>query len=372
MTPTIDAPPALNYLPDLPQNKTVGIGCVGAGFIMADCQLVAYRNVGFNPVALFSRNRANAQAVADRHTIANVYDDIDKLCANPAVEVLDIAVPPNAQIDVVRTALNYKNIRGILAQKPLGMNYQQAAEIVRLCDDAGVKLVVNQNMRYDQSVRAMKDLLTKGLLGRSVFGSIDMRAIPHWMPWQKDMGFVTLRTMSIHHLDTFRYWFGNPRRVFASVTQDPRTAKQFDHEDGVSLYILEYDNGVRASAWDDVWAGPAREGGEPDLSINWRVEGTEGLARGTIGWPDYPKPTPSTLDYTSTHFPGTWHQPRWNEVWFPDAFAGPMSELLVALETGREAPMSGRDNLYTTALIDACYRSYKEHRAVDIDEMMKE
>ena len=41
-------------------------------------------------------------------------------------------------------------------------------------------------------------------------------AIPHWMPWQQRLGWVTLRIMSIHHLDTFRYWFGNPVRVFAS------------------------------------------------------------------------------------------------------------------------------------------------------------
>ena len=56
----------LNYLPRLPKTLQMGIGCIGSGFIMADCQLVAYRNTGFNPVAIASRNRANSQAVADR------------------------------------------------------------------------------------------------------------------------------------------------------------------------------------------------------------------------------------------------------------------------------------------------------------------
>ena len=44
----------LDYLPRLPKRKKVGIGCIGAGFIMADCHLVAYRNVGFHPVAIAS------------------------------------------------------------------------------------------------------------------------------------------------------------------------------------------------------------------------------------------------------------------------------------------------------------------------------
>ena len=45
----------LDYLPKLPRDKNVSIGCIGAGFIMADCHLVAYRKAGFNPVAIASR-----------------------------------------------------------------------------------------------------------------------------------------------------------------------------------------------------------------------------------------------------------------------------------------------------------------------------
>ena len=360
----------LEYLPKMPKQKDVGIGCIGAGFIMADCHLVAYRQAGFRPVAITSRTRDRTRAVAERHAIGKVYETYQELLADPEVEVVDIAVPPDVQLSVIREAVKHKkHLRGILAQKPLGMNYDEAKEIVQLCRRAGITLAVNQNMRYDQSVRALKCLLDRGELGEPVFASIDMRAIPHWMPWQERLGWVTLRIMSIHHLDTFRYWFGDPQRVFASVRPDPRTAKRFKHVDGICLYILEYANGLRASSWDDVWTGPALEGAESDIGIRWRVEGTEGLARGTIGWPDYPRRTPSTLDFTTLHRPGYWFQPRWKEVWFPDAFAGPMAQLLCALEEDREPEISGADNLKTMALVDACYRSVAEHRAVAISEI---
>ena len=46
----------LDYLPRLPRNKDAPIGCIGSGFIMADCHLVAYRQAGFNPVAVASRS----------------------------------------------------------------------------------------------------------------------------------------------------------------------------------------------------------------------------------------------------------------------------------------------------------------------------
>jgi len=362
----------LDYLPRLPKQKDVPIGCIGAGFIMADCHLVAYRNAGFNPVAIASRSPERGREVARRHDIPRAYDTYEQLLDDTDIEVVDIAVPPNIQIDVIREVVKRKkHIRGVLAQKPLGMNYAEAKEIVRLCKRAGITLAVNQNMRYDQSIRACKSLLDRGYLGEPVFASIDMRAIPHWMPWQKDMGWVTLRIMSIHHLDSFRFLFGDPQRVFASVRPDPRTAKLFKHKDGISLYILEYANGLRCSSWDDVWTGPALEGAEKDIYIRWRVEGTEGMARGTIGWPEYPNPTPSTIDFTTTKQPGHWFQPRWKEVWFPDAFVGTMAQLLCALEDGAEPEIGGQDNLKTMALVDACYLATEEHRAVKLSEITR-
>ena len=139
--------------------------------------------------------------------------------------------PTDVQISIVRQAAAHKgSLRGILAQKPLGANFAEAAEIVRLCREAGIVLAGNQNMRYDQSIRA------------------------------------------------FRFWFGDPDRISASLRPDPRT--RFEHTDGVCFYVLEYDeSSLRASAWDDVWTGPAREGAGEDIAIGWRVEGTEGLAQ---------------------------------------------------------------------------------------------
>ncbi|MCA9138245.1 MAG: Gfo/Idh/MocA family oxidoreductase [Planctomycetales bacterium] len=356
----------LEYLPRLPERLDVPIGCIGAGFIMADCHLPAYRSAGFNPIGIASRTVATAKLVADRHNISSVYPTYQELLADERIEVVDVAVPPDSLLGVIRDVVSHRHIRGVLAQKPLGVCHAQAEQIVGLCRDAGITLCVNQNMRYDQSVRACHSLLRRGDLGDPVLATIDMRAIPHWMPWQERQGWVTCRIMSIHHLDTMRFWFGNPSRVFASFRTDPRT--KFPHTDGIGLYILEYDSGLRCMICDDVWAGPAREGAAEDIGIHFRVEGTLGMAKGEIGWPKYPQRAPSTLDYTTTKSP-QWHCPRWNEVWFPDAFAGPMAELLVALETDTQPAMSGKDNLSTMALVDACYKSAAEHRAIEIESV---
>jgi predicted dehydrogenase len=360
---------SLDYLPRLPRRKDFRIGCVGAGFIMRDCHLVAYRQAGFNPVAIASRTSDNARAVAARHGIPRCYDTWQELLADPDIEVLDVAVPPDVQPAVLREAARHgAHLRGILAQKPLALSVAEARDCVERCERAGIKLAVNQNMRYDQSVRACKDLLRQGLLGEPVLATIDMRAIPHWMPWSEGLPSLSTFVMSIHHLDTFRYWLGTPDRVLASTRPDPRT--RFSHRDGINLYVLEYDRGPRAAAWDDVWAGPAREGAAADIAIRWRVEGTEGMARGTIGWPSYPARTPSTLDFTTRQHGDRWFLPRWPQVWFPDAFAGTMAQLLCALEDGTEPEISGRDNLETVALCAAVFAAATEHRVTTVREFL--
>lgn len=351
----------------MPQRKDVRIGILGSGFIVSDCHLVAYRRAGFNPVAIASRTRANAAVAAERHGIPVVHDSYEALLNDASIEVLDIAVPPDAQLELIRAACRRGTVKGILAQKPLGMNLEEAQEAVRLCKEAGVALAVNQNMRYDQSVRAGKSLMEGGQIGTPVLATINMRGIPHWMPWQKDLGWVTLRIMSIHHLDCFRYWFGDPEGIFCSVRPDPRTS--FPHQDGICTYILHYANGLQCLGLDDTWTGPAREGCPADIGIEWRIEGLNGLAIGSIGWCQDPYTTPSSVRYASIG-DSEFNCPTWSESWFPDAFMGTMAQLLCAIESGTEPEISGRDNLKTMALVDAAYKSVETGRMVALDEVL--
>jgi predicted dehydrogenase len=336
---------------------------------MRDVHLVAYRNIGMQAHSIWGMPRAEAEEVARLRGIPHVFDTWEDLLADSALEILDIAIPPHVQPQVIEAACAQAgHIRGILAQKPLAMTYGEAVACVEMCERAGITLAVNQNMRFDQSIRALKTLLDQGDLGEPVLATIEMRAIPHWQKWLEQYSGLTLAAMSIHHLDCFRFLFGDPKSVYVSARRDPRT--KFEHRDGIVLYILEYENGFRASSWDDVWAGPAREGAAADLYIRWRVEGTGGIAQGTIGWPAYPNAQPSTIQYSTTRQPGVWIAPQWKEVWFPDAFQGTMGELLDAVSEGREPRVIGaRENLGTMALVDACYKSLDEHRPVDIAEI---
>ncbi|SDF17536.1 Gfo/Idh/MocA family protein [Sporomusa acidovorans] len=359
----------LNIDPVLPKRKDFHIGCIGAGFIMRDCHLVSYRQAGFQPHAITSLDLAESKMVAEKFGIPKVYNSWQQLIADQDVEVLDIAIPPDKQLAVIKEVVKHRHIKGVLCQKPLAMNSREAVEIVRLCDNAGIKIGVNSNMRYDQSMRALKTILSRNYLGEVVLATIEMRAIPHWQDFLKKYDRIEILNMGIHHVDIFRYLFGDPEKITAVTRKDPRT--QFTHIDGISQYTFRYQNDLMATSLDDVWAWPG-EGAEKDIYIKWRVEGTEGMAQGSIGWPSYPERTPSTLEFTTKQAPNQWFRPKWNSVWFPDAFKGTMAQLLCAIEEDREPEISGRDNLKTMAAIDACYLSIQEGRTVRFSETFKE
>lgn len=205
-----------------PARKDWRIGCIGSGFIMADCHLVSYRNAGFNPAAIASRTPAHAQAVADRHGIPKVYDTWQELLADESLEILDVAFPPDQQLEIVRQAVKCPNLKGILCQKPLEMSLERAREIARLGEESGKAIAVNSNMRCDQSMRALKYLLDTGELGEPVLATIEMRAIPHWQEFLKAYSKLEIFGMGIHHVDIFRFLFGDPAEITCVVPHRPQ------------------------------------------------------------------------------------------------------------------------------------------------------
>ena len=155
---------------------------------------------------------------------------------------------------------------------------------------------VNQNMRFDQSMRVLKQILDRGISGAPVLATIEMRAIPA-------LAAVSGR---LRPPDAAQYERPSSRRAAFPVRRShgcfhgrpDRPA----HEVHPSRRHLRFDAALSLRrCWPSAWrmSGRARTktGFESDIYIKWRVEGTEGLAQGTIGWPDYPKGSPSTLRY---------------------------------------------------------------------------
>jgi predicted dehydrogenase len=355
---------AVDDRPVLPPKRDYGIGIVGCGGIVNYAHLPAYRTHGLNILACYDQNHAAAERTAAEHGIPRVAGELDGLLEDDAIQILDIAVTPWAQAEVARRAIAAG--KHLLCQKPLSNVYADAADVVAAAHRAGVKLAVNQQMRWDAGVRASRQLIEQGALGQPADARIEVSVSTPWhlWPWIARSERLEVMYHSIHYLDSLRYLFGDPIRVSAAHHRWPG---QQEAGETRTTTVLDFDANLLAIVdvnhhnWSD------------DAYATFRFLGTEGIIKGTLGLLyDYPTGRVDTLTFQPKAEPRRWCDVPLSTRWIPDAFIGPMASLMDAIQTGGEPMTSGRDNLGTLRLVFAAYRSASEGRVVEPAEIAAE
>ena len=254
--------------------------------------------------------------------------------------------------------------RHMLCQKPLSDSYAEAARIVATARQAGVKLAVNQQMRWSPGIRRARQLLDRDWVGIPEYATIQVHVHTDWSlwPWMYQGDRLEVLYHSIHHMDSLRYLMGMPRRVYSTGWRSPTETTRAETK---TLTTWEYDSQLRVLL--DINHGVR----DDDRYAIFRVEGTHGLVKGTIGLLyDYPNGRPDTLQALSRNVgDGRWISPQFTRRWIPDAFAGPMASLMCAIEEDGEPETSGEDNLKTLQLVFAAYRAMSEHAAITPEEI---
>lgn len=323
------------------------IGVVGAGAIVQVGHLPAYRKAGLPVAAICDLNQDLAKEVADRFGVPRV-SSLDELLEDPEIDVLDIAVVPEAQPEIARRALRAG--KHVLAQKPLAVDSDTARGLVELAAELDRKLVVNQQMRYGEGIAAARAIAEAGWLGELTSVTIDVNISTDWSAWNWLVTSPRLDLMyhSIHYFDSIRSILGTPQRVFCAAGRRPG---QLAAGETRTTTTLLYDDGRSALV------NVNHENITGDHYARLRVDGSQGSVRGTIGLLyDYPDGRPDTLEVNSIALPTDgWVPYPVTTRWIPDAFAGPMRALLAAIADGTPAPTTGADSLDTLRLVEACY-----------------
>lgn len=354
----------VDYKPHLPQKTDYGIAFCGTGGIVQYAHIPAYKKAGFKLVGCYDLNADTARKVAADHGLPRAYATLDELLADPAVEIVDIAVPPWEQLKVVRQIAAAG--KHMLCQKPMADTFSDAVEIVELARKAGVKQAINHQMRWDAGIRASKHLVEQGIIGQPTDVQIQVNTATPWhmWPWLAAVPRLEVLFHSIHYIDATRYIFGDPEWV---TSRHARYAGQGGVKgETKTITIMDYADGLQALVavnHYNLWAEPF---------ATFRFIGTDGAIDGTIGLMyNYPTGRPDTMTITSSQYgKGVKITPTLEEMWIPDAFVGTMASLMEAIQTD-SAPKdnSTADNLNTLRVVNAAYMSAAENRSVRIAEV---
>jgi len=346
----------------LPPKTDYGIAFVGCGGIVNYGHIPAYKASGFKLLGGYDRNRETAEKTVQTHGLGKVYASLDDLLADPAVDIVDIAVVPWEQRAIVEQVVAAR--KHLLCQKPLSDNYAEAVQMVALADRAGMKMAVQQQFRWGQIIRATRALLAEGGLGELLDVQVQVSIHTPWdmWPWLASQPRLEVLYHSIHYLDALRFLFGDPALVTSRHARHPTQQAKGETK---TLTVWEYETGLQIliTVCHFDWS--------PGLYSLFRVLGTDGLIEGTIGTNyDYPEGRSDTIRYTSRAHPERNFSATLPGRWIPDAFYGPMASLMEAIQTGGEAVTSAADNLGTLRVVEASYRSMRKQRSVRPSEVI--
>ncbi|GIF63869.1 oxidoreductase [Asanoa ishikariensis] len=336
----------------IPQEHHRGIAVVGAGAIVEVAHLPAYQRAGLPVRGIVDLDRARAEKLAARFGLPRVYDSLDDVLADDEVEVLDVAVVPNAQPEIAKRA--FAAGRHVLAQKPIAVDTTLGHDLVAAADAAGTALVVNQQMRYGEGIAATRAIAEAGWLGEVTALTIDVNITTDFTAWDWLVRSERLDLMyhSIHYYDSVRSLLGDPDSLYCVAGRRPGQAPTGETR---SITTMTFPSGARALV------NVNHENVTGDPYATFRLDGSQGSVRGSIGLLlDYPHGRPDTVAVRSAVLPTDgWLPYPVTTRWIPDAFAGPMGALLRQVAGTGAAPTRGADALRTLALVEAGYESIR-------------
>jgi predicted dehydrogenase len=340
------------HKPILPQ-KPLPIIIIGAGGIVGDAHLPAYKKAGFNVVGITNRTRARAEKLAAEWDIPNVYSTVGEAVANaPADAVYDITIMPG---QFVETLEQLPDGAGVLIQKPMGDYFWQSKQILEVCRRKNLVAAINCQLRFAPFVSAARWLIDQSLIGELYDMEVRVTLETPWELFPHVMIHPRLEIQyhSIHYIDLMRSFLGDPKSVMAKTLKHPAKALSSSR----STILFDYGDTMHAviNTNHDHSFGPHNQ----ESFIKW--EGTKGAIKARMGLlMDYPHGVPDKFEYCIMEESKA---PEWTEVqlegsWFPDAFIGTMGSLMRYKNGETDVlPTSVEDVIKTMAVVESAYIS---------------
>jgi predicted dehydrogenase len=342
----------LNYKPVLP-NTVQPIIIIGAGGIVADAHLPAYKLAGFKVHGIVNRTKEKAEKLAKAFNIPTIYNTVaEAVKLAPANVVYDLTIMPEQYLETLR---QLPDGSAVLIQKPMGDYFDQAKEILELCRTKKFKAAINFQLRFAPFTSAARELINSGLIGQLYDMEVKVTIKTPWelFPHVIIHPRLEIQYHSIHYIDLVRSFLGNPISVSAKTLKHP--AKNLSSSR--STILFDYGDTMHAviNTNHDHDFGPTNQ----ESYIKW--EGTKGAIKAKMGLlMNYPHGVPDQFEYCIIE---EGKEPTWQIVeldgsWFPEAFIGTMANLMRFVEGSTDKlETSVEDVINTMAVVEAAYIS---------------
>jgi UDP-N-acetyl-2-amino-2-deoxyglucuronate dehydrogenase len=224
----------------------IGFGLLGCGRIAKrHSDLLGGNHIeGARLAAVCDPVRARANGVAAKFSVPAVYD-IGDFLARKDIDAVSVLTPSGLHPQHVIACA--KAGKHVIVEKPMALRLQDADDMIRACDEAGVKLFIVKQNRFNVPVVKAREALDAGRFGKLILGTVRVR-------WCRDQAYYdqdawrgtwaydggVLSNQASHHVDMLEWFFGDVVSVHARAT----TALAKIETEDTAVATLKFKNGA--------------------------------------------------------------------------------------------------------------------------------
>jgi predicted dehydrogenase len=311
--------------------------------------------------AVYNRTLSKAQNIADYYKVPHIYDNPEELFTNEELDFVDIITDVDTHELFVEMAVKH-GIKHIICQKPMAPDFNSAKRMVKICSDAGAKLYIHENYRWQAPVRRFKQIIDSGIIGKPFKARVSfLSGFPVFdnQPFLKELNHFILTDMGSHVLDVCRFLFGEceslwcqTRAVNKGIKGEDLAVILMEMKNGMPLFTeMSYASIIEHDMFSTLNILVEGENGSVNLGPKFEIRTTtrQGTISETVKFPSYIWADP---DYIVNHESGI-HINR---------------NILQAIRGIEKAENTGADNLETVRLIWAAYESAASGRKIKLEE----
>jgi inositol 2-dehydrogenase len=341
--------------------KTIKVGVIGCGRIGLVHLGAINKAPGVTPVIVSNPTVSKAEKAAKDFGVPRFSSDAMDVITDPEVEAVWICSPSQFHADQIKACA--ANGKHVFCEKPIATDLAETVEAINACNEAGVKLMIGLQRRFDPNFKRVKMAVMKQEVGDPIMIKLCSRD-PSPPPYEYVKGGGGIfADMAVHDLDMTRFLAGtDPIDILAigschidkSISELPGS-EAYD----TASCIVRYPNGVQAMV--DV----CRQSG---YGYDQRAEvlGTKGMIATDNVYPNTAKIYKS--DFTgNADMPYDFFLTRYVEAYVEETIA-----FCQALVDDTAVPCTGEDGLVALIMSIAADKSAKENRWVQFREIVQE
>ncbi len=233
------------------------VGFIGAGWTER-VQIPTFRLGGLTAQAICANQPENAQRVAEKLEIPQVYNSWRELVHSADVDIVSIATPPHLHAEIAIAALRAG--KHVICEKPTSLNVAEAENMFAAAQAAPNQLaIIDHELRFHPQRAHLRQLMREGYIGNTLYLELDWlysHRLDPQLPWSWhsdiDRGGGSLGALGSHLIDLSRWISGRIDGLVAQLQTahflrpDPQVngSRRVTSDDSANL-LVQFGTGIQ-------------------------------------------------------------------------------------------------------------------------------